>query len=357
MLKIIELRGSAYERGIKYGKEIKDEIEQILGVDWSVVNEYRSTPLTEDQILDYCNEKFYFLVNEHKAISEELKGLAFGANISIQQAVLLQYRRELINITDHSDCSTFASKYYQDGPIIGQTIDLNGTHGNYPVILKIFPEGNEVNEILMFTFAGLLGYLGMNSNGLALGINMVLSNGWKTGLSPYLMVRILLEWKSINEIEKEILNIKPSSSRCFMACDHTKVSMFEFTPSTYKIKKGELLFHTNHFLHKDLEAEDKLNIFTKNSSIKRLNRIKELFLIAKEKDANEEEIFKTVFSDHRHYPTGICTHSENLKRSRTVASVIMRPSRKKMYFRIGLPCEGKTKCIEMQPQLSNEKIV
>ena len=351
MIKIITLKGNAYTRGLKYGQECKREIHEVLGSNWSSVNDYRRSPLTNIEVIDFCNEKHDFLITEYGIIAKELKGLADGAGISIQQAVFLQYRRELINLTDNSDCSTFTSQTYHDGPIFGQTIDLNGIHGDYPVLLRIYPEENYSKEILMFTFTGLLGYIGMNSDGLSIGINMVLSDGWKVGLSPYLMIRYLLEKKKVSQVEIEILNIKPSSSRCFVICDKTESSVIEFTPEVYKITKGENLFHTNHFLHKDLVPKEKLNFFTKNSSLKRLNRIEELFLIAKEKDKDEEYLFDKIFSDHKFYPTGICTHSDNLKRSRTVASIIIRPIQQTMYIRLGSPCKGNTKRVRMSPKI------
>ena len=46
---------------------------------------------------------------------------------------------------------------------------------------------------LLLSFGGLLGYLGINSDGLAIGLNLVLGGDWGPGIPPYLAIRHLLD--------------------------------------------------------------------------------------------------------------------------------------------------------------------
>ncbi|WP_217606639.1 C45 family peptidase [Chitinophaga sp. GbtcB8] len=319
----VVLEGTAFERGVQHGRLLGEPIRHFLADNLAQINSLRSRPLDADKLPALVLPYRQVIAQYLPEIMEELEGLAQGAGIQTDEAVLLQVRRELIgtgSFTLLGDCSSLA-RYTQEEVVLAQTIDLNGNMTDIGRVFRIIPENKKKPEILMYSFAGLLGYMGMNSAGLAVTINLVVSGGWKAGIPPYLLVRKFLECSTIEECLQVVETIPVASSRSFTITDRRRQVILEITPETYRVTEGDQLLHTNHFLHPELKSEDRMNIFSKNSSAKRLA------LLGK-KLGNDWSLqnIQAAFADHTLHPVGICAHNEsNIKLNETVAAVIMYP--------------------------------
>ena len=125
----------------------------------------------------------------------------------------------------------------------------------------------------MLSFGGLLGYLGVNSDGLAIGLNLVLGGDWRPGLPPYLAIRHLLDQAgSVAEALAILPGLPLASSRSLTLCDSGSVACAEIVDNELRLVEpgGEIGVHTNHLLHPDLTPRDALNVFARNSSRLRL---------------------------------------------------------------------------------------
>ncbi len=124
----------------------------------------------------------------------------------------------------------------------------------------------------MLSFGGLLGYLGMNSDGLAVGINLVLGGRWGPGVPPYLAVRHVLDSAgSVDEALGVLEGLRLASSRSLMLCDRRGCAYVEFMDGRMHVVQDTELVHTNHFLRPEFVPFDELNVFAKNSSLRRLD--------------------------------------------------------------------------------------
>jgi hypothetical protein len=338
-LTAICLEGSPFDIGKKHGTLLREEITGFLQNDLAQINGLRSHPLDPEQVPAVAGPYLRAIGDNLPELMEEMEGLAAGAGITVEQAVLLQIRRELIgtgHFTLTGDCSSFGL-HTADRVIVGQTIDLNGNMTGLGRVFNIKP-GDHAPEMLMYSFAGLLGYMGMNSAGVAVAINLVISDGWRPGIPPYLLVRRLLACTSVKECLCIIEQIPRASSRSFIICDREQQLIVEMTPSQHRVIEGTFLAHTNHYLHPDLIAADRMNIFSRNSSIQRLRILQQQL---NDPGLSQQHI-QEVFSGHTLYPTGICAHNQsNVKRNETVASVIMYPLEGIMWALKGKPCTGQ----------------
>jgi predicted choloylglycine hydrolase len=336
---VLELEGDHFEIGFQHGKALGAEIRAYLARDFAEINLLRTNQLREDLIEEYVEPYKRIISQCLPGSMDELRGLAEGAEISIDQAVLLQVRRELIGTEGFSllgDCSSFA-KRESGHSVLGQTIDLPGDMTSLGQVFKIQSGTEGAPRIMMYSFAGLLGYMGMNSFGLAICINLVVSEGWRIGVPPYLLARAFLNCKDIESCIDLVRNMPIASSRSFILSDNERQVVLELNTTGYRIVEGDFLTHANHYIHGDLKEGDRLNVFSKNSSAKRMRLLQDLLL----EDATLDGI-KRTFSDHSLYPVGICAHNEsNYKWSETVASVIMYPGRGEFHALKGKPCQGE----------------
>lgn len=348
-LKEIILEGNAYQKGYSHGIQLKETIQNFVKDGRARTNELCAVLMTDAEFSVFIKSHAAMIAQYAPSLSTELKGLAEGAAISYDEAVLLQVRSEIIYthnfFLDAAECSTIGM-HRKAQTMVGQTIDLPGELAPLGHVFRVKPEHSDQPEILMYGFAGLLGYAGLNSSGLSLNINMLTSSGWKAGVPPYLLCRLILETHSVDEAIAIIKSIPRTSSRCFLISDKNSMVTVEMTPNDIQIAEGNQLYHTNHYLDDVLAEDETLHFLYRNSSIKRLNQLKNL--TQDNLPQNVEDLFN-IFSDHSLFPVGLCAHSEgNIKRQDTVAAIVMEPQKGILHARKGHPCEAQTYIFQLQ---------
>lgn len=341
----VKLTGVPYLRGKQYGIAVKERVHKYLSEGFFRINWIRHTSLSESQASEHL-DAYLDVLNERLSDQLlELEGFSAGAEITLHQAVALQYRRELIGVNAEAsaaraegDCTAFAVS--KNGTfILGQTIDQDGLISDMGLVLRIMPANLSEPEILMYSFVGLLAYLGINSSGVGVCINLLTTNVVSPGVSPYLLVREILNCHSAEEAVGRIKDLPKSSARAFTIVDQHGVTCCEFSTNQFRSWRPRHDFYrANHFLNEDLLAEDRLNIFSKNGSIKRQKIIADGMQAC---EASVEASFK-LFADHSLFPVGLCAHGEgDYRRPDTVAAALLYPGDGIMWVCQGHPCEAK----------------
>ena len=166
---IIRLKGSAYERGVAYGKAAKKQILHSLQT-------YRTlfachANMTWEQALD-CAKAFEkdFLEYLPQA-QDEMKGIAEGADVTYGDILALNCRSELMFALPDG-CSTLAvlPESSRDGDTyLAQTWDWIMPARASTVILDI--DQSPAPRILMVAEAGMIGGKGLNDKGIGVTLN------------------------------------------------------------------------------------------------------------------------------------------------------------------------------------------
>jgi predicted choloylglycine hydrolase len=336
---ILDLVGDAYAIGYQHGSMLRERIQAFSRDGLFRINRILYEPTSLRELSATIREYEAEIGLSAPPLIEEISGLAAGAGISYEEAILLQIRREVIGyrkVRSGGDCTAFA-RNDGDECVIGQTVDLNGDLDEHVSVLRC-RRGSGGRKVLILTFSGLLGYLGMNSDGLAIGLNLVLGGTWKPGLPPYLAIRHLLERASCIEDCMDLLaHIRLASSRSLVLCDRTSAANVEWLDGVAKWTFGEEMIHTNHFLADEFSQRDEINAFAKNSSVRRLKACQDE--LKKKPGRRAAESYFDVLAVHP-----ICVHKDgNIRRESTVAAVVMKPREGSMYIRVGPPCLSQTR--------------
>ncbi|RKG75780.1 peptidase C45 [Corallococcus exercitus] len=337
-LREVTVSGDALTRGAQHGEALRKEIQDFVRDDFARVNRIRHAPLPAARIWRIVDEHRQVLEAQVPELAREVQGLARGADIRYEEALLLQLRRELLGAPAGpagGDCSTLAVRDAR-GRRLAQTVDQDGLIADLGIVLRILPEHDGAPEVLMFTFAGLLGYLGLNSFGLGVSINLLTSDMGGPGVPPYLLVREALARPDAASVVGRLEALPRASARALTLFDARGVTCCEFTPSRLRAWHADSLLRTNHFLHEELVPDDRLNIFSRNGSRRRLELLK-----AGLASAVDDASTFTLLSDHSLFPTGLCAHAEgDVRRPDTVAAVVMRPDEGVLSVTKGNPCRA-----------------
>jgi isopenicillin-N N-acyltransferase-like protein len=334
----IRASGEPFAVGRAHGEALAGPLHAFLDDSLCRLNKVMQEPVTLDGLLPTIAAYRAAISAALPGQAEEIAGLAAGAGIGEDRAWLLQLRREIMGyrkVPTAGDCTTYA-RTGPAGPVLAQTVDLNGNLDDVISVLHVTPSA-AARRSLVLSFGGLLGYLGLNSDGLAVGLNLVLGGEWRPGVPPYLAIRHLLDTARDVPQALEILRGLPlASSRTLMLCDARQAVCVEILDGRLRVLKDTEPAHTNHFLHPDFQPADEINVFARNSSVRRL-KAATTGLADLPPDATPEDHL-TLLSQ-----PPICVPDRgDIRAERTVAAAVLLPSRGELHLRPGDPSLSAT---------------
>ncbi|MET3139441.1 isopenicillin-N N-acyltransferase-like protein [Undibacterium sp. GrIS 1.2] len=338
----ILLTGSPRERGIAHGTALRASIQTFLADGIARLNHVASVPHDSATLKPLLSVYAERIAASTPLLWQEIEGLAEGAGISRDEAVLLQCRRELMGYSRilSGDCTSLA-RSAPFAPVLAQTIDLTCEMQDQIQVLQLSGPDIAGGGARVLSFTGLLGYLGVNDAGLAVGLNLVLGGDWRPGLPPYLAIRHLIDHAhNVGEAITILRDLPLASSRNFMLCDDSRAVAVERLGDETRIIEGSSVAHANHFLDTEFANRDELNVFARNSSLRRLNAMRERASTLNPA-ADEETLFE-IMSER---PLNVQGPTD-MRRERTVAAVVMLPHSGKLALRRGDPNQSATEQYE-----------
>jgi isopenicillin-N N-acyltransferase-like protein len=270
---------------------------------------------------------------------EEMEGLAEGAGIEPAEAMACNIRGEIAQAKE-GGCTAYAIGRggAAAGEIIaGQNSDMTSEVIPLAYVLHLRPEGKP--EVLMWTFGGMIGYHGLNSAGVAHFAN-ALGGGPESrfAMPHYPVKRMMLECGTVEEAAGLLRSVPLASNGNYVMCDGAgnilDVEATTAGPEIIRDRGDGFLAHTNHFLCSRYARKENFDRSWQDS-FPRMERM--TALIRSRYGSLAVEDLKRFLSDHSGRPTGICRHNGE---SRTVASLIAEPARRRMHVAVGNPCRG-----------------
>ena len=329
---LIEVSGSSYELGYQHGIQTAPLIHSYLK--WIE----KLTGKTRDVLCENAIQFLPLIENLSSQFCDEIKGLASGADISLEEAVLCQVRAEASRIGD-GGCTAFALRGQVTtggNPIVGQNQDLEPEFSDVAILLRVKPSDGRPRA-LMFTFAGQLGYSGMNEYGLCHFANALYGFNWTLGLPHYPIKRIMLEKRTVEDC-MDLLNANRTCSAAnVVICDSEgEIASVEIRPesiSQFSDDDKDWRIHTNHYLSKEF-AEYEDNYLS--DSCDRFERIRSL--VRNQWGHITVDTMKQILADHAGDPAGICRHGETGMHS--ISGYIAEPGERVLHVRKGHGCTG-----------------
>ncbi len=335
-LREVHASGDPYELGRQHGAAVPDLIRQVAETRWRLI-----TGGTGEELGAFARRSLQFLPSVERHFPhyvEEIRGIADGAGLPFEMAFFIQVATEMIFVPGGCSAAAVAGPA---GVVIGQNWDQHEMVLGKQIILHLFPEQGP--EILMFTHAGVIGYIGMNGHGLAHVANQLASPKWQPGVPQYFLKRRFLELHTIDECLALLRATPISSAANYVMADGTgRVVDIEMAPEGLRVLEGgPRQVHANHFTHPDLVPLERYLQELPDSPVRH-----ERLLAGGPVRASVEE-FQAAFRDHHHFPTSICRHASGGSDLRTAASIIMDVGARRMYVAPGNPCQTPYQVFEM----------
>ena len=336
---LIEVAGSSYEMGCQHGAQASGLIERYLL--WIE----KLTGMSRDLLCQNAMALLPMMEALSPSLVEEVRGLAHGAGISFEEAVLCQARAEAAHIGE-GGCTAFAltGSATADGqPLAGQNQDLEPEYTDVAILLRVKPNDGRPRA-LIFTFAGQVGYSGMNEYGLAHFANALYDCDWQPGLPHYPLKRVMLEKQTIDECVELLTKHRTCSAANVLLSDgNGRIADVEVRPegiALFQDEHPDCCLHTNHYLTAQFAAYETHSL---PDSVPRLVRMRAL--IKENWGAITVDSMKTILADHEGDPGGICRHGS--KGMHSISGYIAEPKAGVLHVRRGHGCLGSWTAYEV----------
>lgn len=345
---IVKASGTRYECGHQHGEQAAEEIKYNLKYYFGWWE--RNLKMSKDEVYEYIDNVLDATKAYDSGLVEEMRGIADAVEVDLEAVAALNGRYELAWASPEQlmgGCTCIAAlpiRTESRNTLLAQNWDYRVDVQDTCIILKV--KVDDGPSVVMHTEAGIIGHKGLNSEGIGIVLNAMVSDRDKLGESvPFFLVcRKMLDSPRFSEATKELLNAERNLSYNVMMAGKGIAVSLEAHPEDVSIIYPEygVLAHTNHFVgDRALQIKDKF-VLSETSSINR-------YIMAKNKlnthDAHSFESFKEMLTDHYDHPTSICHHPDKSKHrdhwEETVSSVYMEPERLLFMYTAGPPCSNQ----------------
>jgi isopenicillin-N N-acyltransferase like protein len=288
---------------------------------------------------------------------EEMQGMAEGSGLRLEDILALNVRTEVmfaakarqalsLPVASVGECTAFAALPEKAGGhvLIGQNWDWLPHSFDTVVVL----EARQIGKPAYVTVveAGLLAKFGMNSAGIGLVTNAIVTDldRGEPGIPYHVLLRSVLDAETVTEALSGLQAGFRSSSANYVLASADGIALdVEAAPGDFRRLKvtgpeDGLLLHTNHLLHTQRGVTD-VSLWAMPDSAVRLQRA---HAVIGEGDRSRAAL-TAMLCDHADRPWSICAHADarqpRLDQAATVASAVMDLGARRLWLADGQPCQ------------------
>ncbi|MFQ5838426.1 MAG: C45 family autoproteolytic acyltransferase/hydrolase [Thermoplasmata archaeon] len=367
----VRAEGTPREVGLLHGELAKDLIQANLKL---YFHRFRNEwGLPKEEVLRRARIYEKVIEEVDGAYAEAMAGVAEGSGMSPLEIVALNVRYEIVyseyskvgrELGLPSGCTALSllpSKTREGHVLMAQNWDwIPGVEG---LVQQYRLPG--APEVLAFTEAGIVGgKMGLNSSGLGLLINGLVSNedNWeRLGMPFHVRCWRILRASTLEEASLHVRNSRGSCSANFLMGQALGKEAEVLDLEACPVGTGELrpedgvLVHANHFHEAEALGIWQPLMEERTSTFQRQERMDEL-LGQELEDEGRVGLghVKRFLRDHEGRPNSICRHQEvnlpEVQRYETVISIIMDLDERRMLIASGPPCLSKYRVFLLQGQ-------
>jgi isopenicillin-N N-acyltransferase-like protein len=346
-----DAHGRAHAEEIR--RYTRDRVDLVAGGLWS------GGPLERGAVLELAAA----CLSAHEAFSPglhaEMLAMAGAAGITPAEAVVVGGFTDFVDTVRaasgdvhppemvEDDCTAFVVPDSRaDGAgFLGQTWDMHDAATDHVVLARLRPDAGP--DALVFTTVGCLGQIGMNAEGVCVGINNLTGNDGRFGVTWPTVIRDMLAQATAAGALDVLMRADLAGAHNYLILDaEGRGFNVEAMPSARPVQtlRDEPLAHTNHVTDPVAEAyEGEFDAEIMVNSRHRLE-LAETMLADNDKPVDPECLMEVTRE-----PTAICRSPDVKFRVETSGAVIMRPRTGDFWACWGQPSDNRYEHFSLAP--------
>jgi len=361
-MELIEVSGSHEAMGAAFGEACRADIQGLYEA--RVLNaieqaaQYGGKSVTEGHLVEIAKASLPMVEAYHPAGLAELRGIARGANQTLERIWVMNALTDLRDIAAYTDVSGWAppvdgegcSSFLLDGgraadgtTYAGQTWDLSTS--NMPFVRMLRRRPHDGPTTLCLTTVGCLSLIGMNEAGICVGTTNIRTLDARPGVCYLDVLHKALHQTRFEDAVAVMSDAPRAGAHYFYVADADgRAAGLECSAARCEqvdVAGGAAYVHCNHVLcapNLALEAQGT----PVESSMHRQGRLGALL---EGRAQHGVEDLMGFLADHDGGERSICRHDFNGISSN--GSVIMNPATRRLWAVHGPACEGAWKTYEV----------
>lgn len=358
MYPVIRVEGDPFERGRAYGTQARERVHRSIEEYRKVFAHFATWDWTT--VVDEARKFQDPITAFGPQYLQELTGIAAGAEVDLDDILAINVRTEIMfaakarssgaSLPRVGECSSFAHVSADGQVVVGQNWDWLPHTFDTTVVLEAVPDTGP--RFITVVEAGLLAKFGMNSAGLGLATNALVSahDRGEPGVPYHVLLRAVLDATTPTAALATLQSSPRSASANYLLAHASGLALdVESAPGDFTRLfllqpdvHGDLV-HTNHFLSRQLPGPD-VGLWVMPDSPFRLQRVRTAM-----RTASDVTAYEVMLGDHAGHPYGVCCHPDlslpEPERGATVASGVMDLQSRTMRIASGLPCQTEFETI------------
>jgi isopenicillin-N N-acyltransferase like protein len=334
-------RVSARERGRAHGEAFRPAIHEIARIRTELAIE-QGNFAHEGQVLDVARMHLPVLEAFDRALSEELLGIAEGADLDPARIVVLNHYTDLKDLgpevlSRDENCSAILASTPK-GVLLGQTWDMHGSAAPFVAAIRV-PEDGDRPRAWLLTIAGCLGMTGMNEAGVGVTINNLKSRDARVGVVWPALVRRMLAERHAQAAKHVLMTAPLSSGHHYLVASAERAYGVETSGALKSVvfeselAPGASYLHTNHCIGEEVARVSWVS--PASTTHERYARIEESL---RGRPIEGVMDLWSRLGSHEGHPRGVCTHlasREDPHAMATCGAVAMDLSARRMWAAAG----------------------
>ena len=247
---VVDVTGSPEEIGTQHGKILKNRINRVIDFYSDVTKKLDDDDRESNikYILDSARN-FKNVIHEYNSdYSIEIESIADAADVDPLWIYAINSRSEIMSNMENGSTECTAL-YFKNSRVLGQNWDWAADFEELAFIMRLTkPDGHKIIQV---TEPGMIGKIGFNNSGLGVCLNFLHVDEELNGLPIHIILRAMLDCKSIEETKNLAKNVsKGQSGNILLGDKYGNNQDIEFGGSERYIldAENEYFVHTNHFL-------------------------------------------------------------------------------------------------------------
>jgi len=343
---VLEAKGTGFERGFTYGVYHKQRIRRLVDSHFDFYARYFQT--SKEEALGEAAQYERPIRDYSEEIAEELRGTAEGADVHLNEVLLIAAFNELFYPRLSKACTSFAARGDATSDhltYVGQNNDEGidpWLNGDCTTLTKYSQKTGP--DTLVYSYAGAPAMTGINSYGLSVCLNAIGFEKPRIGVPMLCVVREALNQKDLDGALNSIQRADRAYALNFVVGDTKGIMDVEASPVSVTVRRSEdTLHHANHYLYGTKGFTDPKSGEYRKNSVTRCDRMAEL--IDRNKGKLNLKLFQEFLRDHENKPNTICDHVNPARpkphQGRTLDGIIYVSEKKEAWITKGNPCENE----------------
>jgi isopenicillin-N N-acyltransferase-like protein len=370
----VRVEGGPRERGRQYGEQARESIHLSISSYREVFMHYAQW---DSDVVRREALRFEGPIEAYgRPYLEELQGIADGAGVPFEDVLAINVRTEVMfAATARAAQAAFRGGECSSVAVLPETSATRHTllaqnwdwllHCSDTVVVLEARQEDGPNFVSVVE-AGLLAKTGMNSSGIGVVTNALVSASDRgdPGVPYHVLLRALMDCENVSDALMAVQRSLRSSSANYLVGHEDGLALdLEAGPGDFGQvfllfpEKGVLL-HTNHFLSPSFHGKD-VSIWAMPDSPIRLERLRTAVQLA-ERPLSVPDV-QAMLADHANHPAGVCCHPdprlETLDQGATVASVVMDLDARMLWVAAGHPCTTPYRRLDLGDLLAKPSAV